>query len=124
VIKDPAIQAIVDGGTAPFLSRSQKFERVLLWVLVVAVAGLGFGYLLVNGIAHQARDASNKAGASVQASCQFWHDLSQVPLSDTSTRVVFTIIADARIAYAGLGCSPALPPADPRVAALLPHGVH
>lgn len=127
MIKDPAIQAIVNGGTAHFLTGWQKFERYLLWVLIAAVVVLAGGLLVVNAVSHQARDAADKANASVQASCQFWHDLAEVPSSAASTKTLFTILADARIAYSGLNCvkhTGSLPAPDPGVAALLPPGVH
>lgn len=127
MIKDPAVQAIVNGGTSQFLTRRQRIERYVLWFLVVAVIALGGGYLVVNGVAHQAQDASAKASASVQASCQFWHDLALVPSSAASTKTLFTILADARIAYSGLNCvahTGELPAPDPSVAALLPPGMH
>lgn len=127
MIKDPAVLAIVNGGTGHFLTTRQKIERCVLWVLVAAVVVVGAGLVVVNAVAHQAKDASNKANASVQASCQFWHDLAEVPSSATSTKTLFTILADARIAYAGLNCvriTGALPAPEPGVAALLPPGVH
>lgn len=124
VIHDPTIKALIDAGPRHFMTRRQKIERYLLWVIVVAVVALTAGYFAVNGIAHQARSASDRANTSVQAQCKFYHDIAAVPPAPTSSLLGLTILADARIAYDGLGCSNGmLAPADPRVAALLPPGV-
>lgn len=126
MISDPDVQALVDGGTGQFLTRRQKIDRYLLWFLCVAVAVLAVGTFVVNGVAHQARDASSKASASVQASCQFWHDLALLPLSSATTKTGYQIVADARVAYSGLHCTThtgVLPAPIARVAVLLPPGV-
>jgi hypothetical protein len=125
VISDPAVQAIVNGGTARYLTRGQKFERFMLWALVAAVAVLGGLYLITNGVAHKADTASRKANTSVQSQCQFYHDVANAPLGASTSPLGLVILADARIAYSGLNCTNgALAPADPRVQKLLPPGVN
>lgn len=78
------------------------------------------------GIALSAKDTASSATTSVRGSCQFWRDLSQVPLSPASGKPLLTIIADARIAYARQGCANLngqLPAPDPRVKPFLPVGL-
>lgn len=98
--------------------------RVIYWwaavccVLVIAVGGLTTALLAGQRVDHTAH--------AVQGSCQFYRDLSAVPLTPTSSRALLTIIADARVAYDTADCplvKGKLPPPDPRVAALLPPGL-
>lgn len=87
-------------------------------VCIIAITALIYAYV--------GERKSDRTSVAVQGSCQFWHDLSQLPLSDSSTKVAFTIIADARIAYAHQGCTAltgSLPLPDPRVVPFLPPGV-
>ncbi len=85
------------------------------FVLILLCAALG--------LALSAQSAANRANTSVRGSCQFWRDLSQLPLAANSTKVAFTIIADSRIAYARQACPNHLgdlPKPDPRVVPFLP----
>lgn len=109
----------------PDLEQVGRDGRQLVWRLTAAlsVAILAIGVL---GLSLLAVDKANRTSKQVQGSCQFYRDLSQLPLSPTSTRVLFTIIADARVAYEIGDCERVkgkLPAADPRVTALLPKGL-
>lgn len=116
--------SIIDRGPEQFMTRREKFDMWLGRILLIAVAALAVGYFTVNGIAHQAQSASDRANSSVQAQCKFYHDIAAVPPAPTSSILGLTILADARIAYDGLGChNGTLPKADPRVAELLPPGI-
>jgi hypothetical protein len=125
VIRTPAVQHLLDVGPSQFLTRRQKAERYLSWVLLAAVALLTVGYFTVNTIAHQASAASRRANTSIQAQCQFYHDIANASIAATVTPLGLIISADSRIAYAGLGCpNGTLKTPDPRVAKLLPRGVN
>lgn len=90
---------------------------VSLAVAVVVIAVLGLSLLAVT--------KANRISKEVLGSCQFYRDLSQVPLPATPTKALLTILADARSAYLIGGCESVkgpLPAADPRVAVLMPRG--
>jgi len=90
----------------------------IVFVLILALAALGEGYVSLS--------RSSQTAASVAAVCPFWRDLAQIPLTENSTAVAFTIVADARVAYAKQQCSTHTGPLqkpDPRVIPYLPHGV-
>jgi hypothetical protein len=126
VIKDPKVQEIISRGPTQYMTARQRVERYLSWVLLGAVALLSVGYFTVRAVANQASLASAKAGASVQASCRFWHDLAELPLTPQTTKTGYQIVADAYIAYFGLDCAGKngkLPAPAQQVADLIPPGI-
>ncbi|HEY2088593.1 MAG TPA: hypothetical protein VGH54_21560 [Mycobacterium sp.] len=75
------------------------------------------------GLALSAQSNANKAQFGLHGSCQFWRDLSDLPLPANSTKVAFSIVADSRVAYTRQSCDVelgALPAPDPRVLPYLP----
>lgn len=101
------------GPTDRFLLRM----AVLCALLIIACGGLTLGFL---GEQH-----ANHANKAVAGSCQFFRDLSSVPIAPSSTRALLSIIADARVAYETAGCQETkgeLPPPDARVLPYIPAG--
>jgi hypothetical protein len=106
------------------LRTADPFERGvyklagLCVLLILLCSALGIGLSAV------AR--ANRAQTGVQGSCQFWRDLSNLPLTKTSSVIAFTIVADSRIAYVTQDCADKfgkLQKPDPRVLPYLPPGM-
>ena len=92
---------------------------VLCAVLLIACGGLTLGYL---GERH-----ANQASQAVAGSCRFYRDLAGVPIAQTSSKALLTIIADARQAYETARCEQKLgdlPTPDPRVVPYIQSGFH
>lgn len=102
-----------DGPTDKFLARM----AVLCAVLLIACGALAVGLI--------AQLNANRATAAVQGSCQFYRDLSELPVTAKSTEPLLRIVADARVAYDVADCGSSrgkLAPADPRIIPYLPKG--
>lgn len=59
---------------------------------------------------------------NLQGTCQVWHDLAELPLAPTTGQTGLQLVADGRNSYERLSCAGKLgelPPADPRVQAIL-----
>jgi len=111
-------------GPRPEHGSIRSLDRFTVRLLVLSIVLL----MLVGSLAEAyiSERRSSQTAASIAALCPFWRDLAQLPLSATSTKLAFTIIADTRIAYAKQSCEKttgALPEPDPRVKPLLPAGV-
>src|SRR6266704_2078304 len=56
-------------------------------------------------IALVAQGSADKANRGIQGSCQFWRDMAALPIGDpdpakdATRKVLFTIMADSRVAY-------------------------
>lgn len=72
----------------------------------------------------QAQQAADAARAQALAGCQAYQLIAEAPVAANTSAFGLQISAALRIAYDTAGCVPALTPADPRVAALLPPGMH
>jgi len=61
-------------------------------------------------IALVAQGSADKANRGIQGSCQFWRDMTSLPIGDpdpakdAARKVLFTIMADARVAYSVQKC--------------------
>jgi hypothetical protein len=93
-----------------------KPQRYIYWWAALSIAlvvALG-----ATTLAWASSQQSNRTAHAVQGSCQFFKDLSALPIAPNSTRALLTIIADARIAYTTGECQRSkgvLPPPDVRV---------
>lgn len=75
-------------------------------VLIVAVTALVFALI---------------ATSQSRGSCQFYHDVAEIPPAPTSSSAGLKLFADARIAYYKQGCSDgSLLPPDKRLLPYLP----
>lgn len=98
----------------------QKSQRYIGWwlglciALCVALAAMTLAWV--------SSQQSNRTSRAIQGSCQFYRDLSELPITPTATRPLLVLIADARIAYNTAECyrnrGQLLSP-DPRVALIL-----
>lgn len=103
------------GPTDKFLARM----AVACAVLILACGGLTLGLL--------GNMRANRATAAVQGSCQFFRDLTELPITDKSTEPLLRIVADARVAYTTGDCQASkgkLDPPNSRVIRYLPEGFH
>lgn len=115
---DPELAELLDRGPNQFLTKGQRVQQYVSWFLLGAVVLLTVGYFTVHA-------STSRANTSIHAQCLFYHDIAQSPVPVSVSPLGLAILADARIAYAGLDCrNGVLAPADPRVAAILPPGVH
>lgn len=99
---------------------------VLMAGVVVAVV-LSYGS---NGTSHKASTAASLANQNAinavktaQADCQTWHDLSLIIPAQGASPSGLQLYSDFRKSYLNKGCIALLgklPPADPRVAPLVP----
>lgn len=139
---DHSMQEIIKKGPSIFMTRKQKFERYLLWVVTVVVAVLVVVVLTVRATAHQSEQASARANAavaqanlsiqqaavSIASQCLFFYGVglaSGPTIPNITTKTGLSILVGARVAYEGLGCRLGpLPKAAPEVAANLPPGTH
>lgn len=116
-------------------SRPATVERIIrFWAIICAVLVLALGatvIALVKVTSHRAeqrtsdriRQAQLHTQAEIQGSCDFWRYVATAPLEPDTKPLGLDIVAGVRIAYAAAECPGKLPPADPRVRALLPPGV-
>lgn len=88
-------------------------RRVFEGVAVAAL--LAIGVVALSGFVLSREDRN-----AIHGTCQFWSDLSQIPLTAASSKTALTIVADARVSYQRQKCTPALPSPDPRVVPYLP----
>lgn len=72
----------------------------------------------------QAQQAADAARAQALAGCTAYKLIAEAPVAVNASAFGLQISVALRIAYDTAGCVPALAPADPRVAALLPPGMH
>jgi hypothetical protein len=79
-----------------------------LFVVSVLLVVAGTGYAVWQGT----RQAQALA-SELRALCAEQADVGQAPLPAKPSELGVKLIADFRNAYAGLGCSPALPPPSP-----------
>lgn len=101
------------GPTDKFLARM----AVACAVLILACGGLTLGLL--------GTMRASRAESAVQGSCQFFRDLTALPVTAKSTEPLLRIVADARVAYVTGECRSTkgpLGPPDPRVVPFLPNG--
>lgn len=86
-------------------------------LILFALAGFVVSVLLVvAGTGYAVFQAQRQAAAitsDVRALCAEQGDIGAAPLTAKSSELGVKLIVDFRNAYAGLGCSPALPPAPP-----------
>jgi hypothetical protein len=81
------------------------FGALILFIVAVLLVVAGTGYDFWQG-QRQAQDIS----AELRALCAEQGDVGQAPLSPKSSELGVKLITDFRNAYAGLGCTPPLPP--------------
>lgn len=101
------------GPTDKFLARM----AVACAVLILACGGLTLGLL--------GTMQASRATSAVQGSCQFFRDLTELPVTDKSTEPLLRLVADARVAYVTAACRASkgpLPAPDSRVVRFLPEG--
>jgi hypothetical protein len=112
---EPASVQLVD---ARIEAASRGFHRerwiVVAALLAVLLAGVG---LLAAGYISQRQVISAQA-RQIRSNCRFWSPLTSqpaVPLpgQKAPSRTTVVLFAGARDAYAGEGCVPPLPPAQP-----------
>lgn len=86
-------------------------------------AALMFALVVILGVSLIAVFVAYQAERGVEGSCQVWHDLASLPLSQSTTKTGLQLVADGRVQFTHLSCSTSkygqLPPIDPRVAAVL-----
>lgn len=100
------------------MDRSDRATIKLGAICVVAIILAAVGWL-----AWSAKSTATSASTGIQGSCEWWHDVAILPLTQTTSKTVLTLVADARIAYTKQDCAAdtgQLPAPDPRVALLLP----
>lgn len=79
-----------------------------------------------NNAAAQAAAVAKAAQDATQADCGTWRDLSTIPPAATASPSGLQLYADFRTSYLKKGCIAVLgklPPADPRIAPLVPAAV-
>jgi hypothetical protein len=95
------------GPSDPRSALRALYVALYIAVSVVLVAA-GTGYAVWQG-QRQAQATSRE----VRTLCAEQGDIGAVPLTAKSSELGIKLIVDFRSAYAGLGCSPALPPPPP-----------